>query len=257
MDLATVRDFAAKQLADAKKYSQKILFEEAQQKAIIRNKRASELRASISVDDDFASLDVGDGIAAWTAIAAIDLRRSTILADELGPRDTYLMTHTLLPTLAFVCEHMEGSVMNFRGDGLFASFGLKKLTDDDDDFPTERQQKAANSEAVACGVALIEATKEVVKPVLHDDGIYAELAVGVGVDCGSVVVTRVGWMNAQELTAYGSAVNHACKISDGLNRVKVSDEIRRVYPSGAGGRMEFRPAGDGHIADFPIPMLIR
>ncbi|MCD0462094.1 adenylate/guanylate cyclase domain-containing protein [Roseiconus lacunae] len=251
----TVKEFAAEQLAKAKVYARRIkIANSVQRKSLTANHR-DEIRASIADDPEFVSLNMGDGIGAWASIAAIDLRSSTKLADHHHPRETYLMTHTLLPTLAFVCEHSEGSVMNFRGDGLFASFGLKKLTDDDDEFPSETEQHNANRDAVSCGCALIEATCDAVQPVLEDEGIDLDLAVGVGVDCGPVVVTRVGWMSANELTAYGQAVNTACKLSDGVNRVKTSPRVKAKYPSGPGGKMQFVDVGDGFLADITVSML--
>lgn len=255
MDLLSVKEFAASQLAKAKAFARQIKIANAPLRKSLNANRSQEIRASIADDPEFATLDIGDGVGVWTSIAAIDLRGSTALADYCNPRETYLMTHTLLPTLAFVCEHSGGSVMNFRGDGLFASFGLKKLTEDDDALPTDAQQQIANREAVSCGCALVQATLDAVQPVLEDDGIEVRLAVGVGVDCGFAVVTRVGWMNANELTAYGSPVNHACKLSDGINTVKTSRKVKSIYPSGPGGKMEFSQIGNDFVADISVPLL--
>lgn len=259
MDLLSVKKFAAEQLAKAKSFSESIKLAEMVKRKSIAANQSREIRASIADDPEFVSLEIGDGVGAWTSIAAVDLRGSTILADSLGPRDTYLMTHTLLPTLAHVCEHMDGSVVNLRGDGLFASFGLRKLrcSGSKDHLPDEGEMHTANRDAVVCGLALIEATKEAVESVLYDDKIDVDLAVGVGIDCGSVVVTRVGWMTAQELTAYGSPVNHACKISDGTNRVRVSAKVESLYPCGPGGKMQLSFDGEDYVAESPSKMLRR
>jgi class 3 adenylate cyclase len=95
------------------------------------------------------------------------------------------------------------------------------------------------------------------EPVLDDDGIDVDLSVGVGIDCGAIVVTRVGWMTAQELTAYGSAVNHACKLSDQVNQVSISRKVMGLYPSGPGGKMQFDNAGSYYRASAPLNMLPR
>jgi len=257
MDLLSVRAFAAKQLEKAKDYSRTIKFAEERQRKSITANRSQEIRASIADDPELASLNIGDGIGAWASIASVDLRRSTALADSLGPRNTYLMTHVLLPTLAYVCEHMHGMVMNFRGDGLFASFGLQKLRSDESQRPDKSYIHTANMHAVVCGLALVEATKDAVEPVLSKENIEVDLSVGVGVDCGSVVVTRVGWMNAQELTAYGSPVNYACKLSDQVNQVRVSDRVASDYPSSPEGTMRFADMGDGCTASSASKMLFQ
>lgn len=258
MDLQTVRDFALTQLENAKEFSRRIIVENSTvQRKAMRAKRSNEIWASIADDPEFDSLCIGDGIGAWTSIAAIDLRGSTDLAESIGARNTYLMTHTLLPTLAYVCEQLGGHVMNLRGDGLFASFGLKKLSEYDDEPPSDEKIEKANGKAVGCGLALLQATNEAVQPVLNDEGIDVDLSVGVGVDCGNVIVTRVGWRTAQELTAYGPPVNRACKISDGDNLVRVSRNVQRKFPCGPDGTLEFDLDGDAYVASFPTPMLDR
>lgn len=260
MNLTYVYSFALEQLEKAKNFSHTIKFAEQRiQKSMTAN-RSEEIRidASISDDPEFASLNIGDGVGAWATIAAVDLRGSTRLADTLSPRETYLMAHTLLPTLAHVCEKKGGSVMNFRGDGLFASFGLKKhRVEDVKTDPNRSHIEESNSHAVVCGLALVEATTEAVQPALETENIFVDLQVGVGVDCGHVVVTRVGWMTAQELTAYGSAVNHACKLSTGENKVLLSRNVNEQYPSGEGGTMQLNYTGDGYQAYSPNKMLRR
>lgn len=258
MDIVDVKEFAQEQLQRAKAFAREIQFKEAAfVKQFVLN-RSAEVRASLADDPEFDRLPVGAGIAAWTAIAAIDLRESTALADILGPRDTYLLTHTLLPTLAHVCKNMDGCVMNFRGDGLFASFGLHKLKNSGiGAVPTHPQMEQSKRDAVACGLALIEATTDAVQVVLQDDDIDANLAVGVGVDCGEVVVTRVGWMTANELTAYGRPVNRACKLSTGKNELYVSDNIVSDYPTGPKGTIRFSRQTDGYSVTANTEFLRR
>jgi len=260
LNLNAVRLFALMQLEKAKSFSHTIKFAEQRSQKSLTANRSEEIRvdASIADDPEFASLAIGDGVGAWTTIAAVDLRGSTSLADNLTPRETYLMAHTLLPTLAHVCEKKGGSVMNFRGDGLFASFGLKKhRIEDIKADPSTKHIEESNSNAVVCGLALVEATIEAVQPALETEDIFVDLQVGVGVDCGHVVITRVGWMTAQELTAYGSAVNHACKLSTGQNEVLLSPNVHEQYPSSEGGTMQLRYRDGGYQASSPNKMLRR
>ncbi len=260
MLLSDVKRFARKQLREAKEFAKTIKLAEASRRKSLTANRAEQIiaEASIADDSEFASLAIGDGVGAWASIAAVDLRGSTRLADELTPRQTYLMVHTLLPTLAYVCEHSSGSVMNFRGDGLFAAFGLEKLYVHSSEEPDEEHIEDANMNAVVCGLRLIEATRDAVSPVLNEEeGLDLDLSVGVGVDCGHIVVTRIGWTTAAELTGYGSAVNHACKLSTCRNKVSLSNEVKSEYPSGETGMMQIRWSEGGYIASHPKPQLQR
>ena len=252
-----VQSFASEQLERAKGFAKVIRFshnKEARSKMLANE--AWDIRASIEDDPDFASLSVSDGISAWSSILSVDLRDSTKLADQVSARDMYLMIHTLLPTLAYVCEKSSGEVMNFRGDGLFAGFGLKKITDAASE-PTKEQKFDANRQAVVCGLNLIDAVSQGVEVVLSDDGINVDLHAGVGIDCGQVTVTRVGWMSAGELTAYGSCVNRACKLADARDQVIVSSRVTELYPSSVGGKLRFsNNGGEGYTAQCDTSLLI-
>lgn len=256
VNLQDVKAFANGQLERAKLFATKIQFQkEAVQKSLILNE-AFSIRASIGDDPDFAGLELGDGVAVWTSILSVDLRDSTKLADQIPPRDMYLMVHTLLPTLAYVCERSDGDVMNFRGDGLFAGFGLTKMSSLGTG-PSRDQKLAANMQAVICGLRLIQAVRDAVEVVLSDDGIEVDLHAGVGIDCGHATVTRVGWLTAGELTAYGSCVNEACHLSNARDRVIVSPKVKELYPSGVGGGMDLNIVmGDGYAAAYGQSLLV-
>jgi len=252
-----VQAFASSQLERAKGFAETIRFSNNQKSMneTLTNE-AWAIRASIEDDPDFASLSVSDGISAWASILSVDLRDSTKLADQISARHMYLMIHTLLPTLAYVCEKSSGDVMNFRGDGLFAGFGLKKITDAASE-PSGEQKLDANRRAVVCGLNLIEAVSQGVEVVLSNEGIEVDLHAGVGIDCGHVTVTRVGWMSAGELTAYGSCVNQACKLSDSRDQVIVSPRVTDLYPASVGGRLRFSDnGGEGFAAQCDISLLI-
>lgn len=167
MRLDDVKKFAERQLKLASEFSRQISFvANAMEKraTILEHRDAVRAEVHISDDPEFESLDIGNGVGAWASIAAVDLRGSTRLADTLAPRDMYLLAHTLLPTLAHICQQSGGTVMNFRGDGLFASFGLKKhYAGDDRPEPETSEMEEANKKAVVCGLALVEATTDAVR----------------------------------------------------------------------------------------------
>lgn len=257
VNLEEVKAFASQQLERAKGFATAIRFsldKEARSKMLTNE--SLEIRASIEDDPEFSSLAISDGISAWTSILSVDLRDSTKLADQVSAHNMYLMIHTLLPTLAYICEKSSGEVMNFRGDGLFAGFGIKKITDAASE-PSSEQKLEANKQAVVCGLNLIDAVSNGVEVVLKDDGIDVDLHAGVGIDCGHATVTRVGWMSAGELTAYGSCVNRACKLSNARDQVIVSSRVTELYPSSVGGQLRFLAnGGEGYAAHSDTSLLI-
>ena len=184
---------------------------------------------SLSDDVDFQSLPHAGGIGAWAAVVSVDLRGSTRLADSLGPRDTFRMMHTLLPTLAHCFQRMGGQNLNLRGDGMLTGFGLTKILRDED-LPEPRQIDSFNNDAISAGIKAINCVKDAVEPVIRSGGILADLNVGVGIVCGRITVTRIGWKSTEELTAYGGAVNRASHLSGGHNKVRVSERVQQSIP---------------------------
>lgn len=255
ISLLDVRSFANEQLQNAKEFAGKIQFI---QKSITNEgwtKEAGTIRASLWDDKELGDLQVGDGISAWASILSVDLRESTKLAHLVSPKEMYLAVHTLLPTLAFVCRKTGGKVMNFRGDGLLAAFGVKKILGEDDQ-PETSQKEQANLSAVLAGYRLLESVANAVQTVLADDGISIDLHCGVGIDCGVVTLTHVGWKSAKELTAYGACVNDACHLSTGKDIVVVSENVVSRYPySGDEGKLSFVPRENGFLASCEIEAL--
>jgi len=197
--------------------------------------RLDEKLAKAMVKDmpPFRRLTLGGCDSTWAAILFVDLRRSTHRAQQIGARRTFLTMHALLPALAHATSESGGCIVGFRGDGLFAAFGL-------DDHAAGRtiDESAAVSDACRCGQWMIEATEHVVTPALQRRGCPGGLHIGVGVDCGTVIVTRIGLHFAEEVTAYGDAVNYASKLA-GLaeDAVLVSEAADTRFPTNPGGKV--------------------
>jgi class 3 adenylate cyclase len=228
--------------------SLKDLFEFAQQRFNTAEVAATELfesfaeqyqRKQLSLVANiprFRALPVGYGVQVWAAILFVDLRSSSRLADLHGPKITYLTMHTFLPTVARLVVECGGRLVGFRGDGLFGAFGV----DDDGKNPDGMNEGKEVRKAVRCGKAMLEATEEVVARILKDNGLPQDLRIGVGIAAGKVVVTSIGLREAFEVTAYGSAVNHAAHLSGRNGDVMITANARRIYPKGKGGTMGFR-----------------
>lgn len=217
----------------------------------------SEKLAKAMVKDlpRFRQFSLGDGASAWGAILFVDLRNSTKRAQTVGPKKTYLTMHALLPALAYSVEEYGGYTVGFRGDGLFAIFGMNESGYN----PNGYDQGRVIADACSCGKFMIEAIEKVVNPALDERDCSGNLRIGVGVDSGTIVVTRIGFRYADEVTAYGDAVNSAskiCSVSD--SNVIVSEEVNRLFPSSKEGKVQEKHV-PGHPSYreivFPSPLL--
>jgi len=198
------------------------------------------------------ALRLGWATKAWCGILFVDLRGSTERARLLGPAKTYITMHALLPALAHVVADSSGYIVGFRGDGLFACFGI----DDRGENPAEMDKEAKENavrDAGCCGATMVEAVGDVINPLLNEYDNSGDLVLGLGLDAGEVVFTKIGLHNAHEVTAYGDAVNNASKLaSKSKGSVRTSPGIVRLYPTGPNGQVtaDITPEGD-YLLNFP------
>lgn len=203
----------------------------------------------------FRSFALGGGASAWAAVLFVDLRNSTNRAKSIGARKTYLTMHALLPALAYTVDAYGGYTVGFRGDGLFAAFGMN-----DEGFnEAGYNQGQIVAQASSCGQWMIEAVAKVINPALNARDCNGNLRIGVGIDSGTIVVTRIGFRYADEVTAYGDPVNSAAKISDvSDNKVIVSEQVDRLFPKSDTGTVKLKTVvghPDYREIEFPTPLI--
>ncbi len=142
------------------------------------------------------------------AILVADMRGSTQLAKDYEAEEIFILMQCLIPLLAFVASSCDGEVVGLRGDGVIAAFGFGETT-----------WRQFVNRAYEAGMMMIEATRDILAPFLVGEKLVPPNAVGLSVDGGSVTITKIGFGDAVEVTAYGDAVNQAaksCKGSDSL-----------------------------------------
>jgi hypothetical protein len=208
-----------------------------------------------SVED----LDHFWGLKAWSALLSFDLRKSSELAIDMTPRDMYAIIHTYLTTMLAIIKNAEGIVVGLRGDGAIASFGWVEVGEGKPPVK-EEQAKHAIGRACDCGDAMVKAMALVVNPVLKKGGIkskvksFGKLKMGVGIDVGNIVATKIGLGEAHEFTAYGTAVNNCCKRSFGNDEVILTKRAKDVFPKKSGGKTMFHrhaTKDDSFILHYP------
>ncbi|MEO7736392.1 MAG: hypothetical protein ABIY55_35870 [Kofleriaceae bacterium] len=82
---------------------------------------------------------------------------------------------------------------------------------------------------------MVEAVTKVVNPALEERDCAGNLHIGI--DIRTVVVTKIGVLYADEVTAYGDAVSAVAKISNASdNNVIVSERSINSFPRAAVAR---------------------
>lgn len=257
-----IEAFAAQKLQEARRGSAGIPFAileqyQAVEKSAGSTRMSASARGSITDLPEYKVLEHSTGRAAWAVVLAVDLRQSSWRAIHHGAENTFLTMHTYLPTMARLVKDAEGQVIGMRGDGLFAGFGVTTLTGSNSEVAPAVGSKAAQS-GVRCGKAMIEAIEDIINPLLKSEGMPDGLQIGVGVDVGNVVITRIGLETANEVTAYGPPINRVCKslTSNLLNCIRVADKVKDLFPSSKGGRVTFKPSPPGFEVVYPSDMYM-
>jgi class 3 adenylate cyclase/CHASE2 domain-containing sensor protein len=127
-----------------------------------------------------------------------DLRGFTALTSRLSPNEVIEVINRYFEHMVEVIARYRGVVNEFLGDGILVFFGAPLQAEDD----AER--------AVACAIemqnALVKVNEE--QRNLH----LPELAMGIGINTGEVVVGNIGSERRAAYGAVGSAINIAYRI---------------------------------------------
>ncbi len=170
------------------------------------------------------------------AVLFVDMRSSTKRAQTIGPEKTFLTMHAYIPALLEVIKFYNGKVVDIMGDGIMAFFGGKK---------SNIAKVMAVKKAGLCGKDMLRVVDKVVNKILYEEEIQWSIDIGVGVDYGNVIVTKIGIQEFYDVKAFGDCVNKASKYSNGCNQVKVSKQVKEIWPSSEGGKMKFIPSDGG------------
>ncbi len=127
-----------------------------------------------------------------------DLRGFSSMVAQLPPQTVVDITNRYLARMIAILTQYRGTVDEFQGDGILAFFGAPLQADDD----PER--------AVACALAMQSAMTEV-NAEQRRLGL-PELAMGIGINTGEVIVGNIGSEQRTKYGAMGSAINTAYRI---------------------------------------------
>lgn len=167
------------------------------------------------------------------SILTADLRGFSHLTETLAPTDVVTLLNTHLAIMSEVIEDQGGVVDDFAGDGILALFGAPIARGDEEE------------RAVTCAIRMQHALGRV--NARNAERGLPDVAMGIGIASGEVIVGNIGSDRRSEYTAIGSAVNLAARIesySSGgeiwiadetwseVQTVARVDRSREVHPKG-------------------------
>ena len=132
------------------------------------------------------------------SILMSDLRGFTALSTRLSSDDLINMLNHYFESMATVIQRYRGTVIEFLGDGIFVVFGA----------PQDLPDHAAA--AVSCAVDMQNAMDEVNK--WNRTHGFPELAMGIGIHSGTVVVGNIGSDRKMKYGCMGETVNLAGRL---------------------------------------------
>lgn len=206
----------------------------------LKSLRSIELRESVEMsaisdvipgynasDLDFGSYD-GDNYT----VLFVDMRGSTERALKYGAKKTFLTMHIYLSALLAVINHYKGHVIDIMGDGIMVFFGGRR------DEARNIYKFNAIQNAGLCGLDMIKITNKVINKLIEDNKLGSVIQIGIGIDFGSVVITKIGISNFFDVKAFGDCINIASKFaSKGSQTILVTKTIKDEWPKGANGRI--------------------
>ena len=131
-------------------------------------------------------------------ILMADLRGFTSLSERLPAEDVVAMINIYLETMTEIIQKYQGTIDEFIGDGILVIFGAPILRPDD---PLR---------AVACAVEMQLAMTSVNDR--NRQAGYPEVALGIGINTGEVVIGNIGSKKRIKYAVVGRAVNLTARI---------------------------------------------
>jgi len=156
-----------------------------------------------------------------------DIRKSTDIINGVnGTEDMFMIFYAYSALVANIVDKYKGTSTEFLGDGVLCLF----------DVDSGRDNALRN--ALNASRELFEARVGILNPALM---VYSvpQISFGIGIDYGPTIVTRFGDKTDNDLKAFGKCVYNVSRLCKGENVALISEEAQAVWPSSAGGTLEF------------------
>ena len=146
---------------------------------------------------DVPELDSG-GVEKAMAVMFLDLRDFTQLSQSRLPYDVVFILNEFFAAAGSAIHTHEGWIDKFMGDGLLAIFGQRHGVE----AGCRQALRAARAIDLALDAVNAKLGTEIAKP----------LRVGMGIHAGPMLIGRIGYGEAVDLTVVGNAVNVASRL---------------------------------------------
>jgi adenylate cyclase len=167
------------------------------------------------------------------AVLMADLRGFTAITEGLAPEHVLAVLNNFLELMTGVLMRWNGTIDEILGDAILAMFGA----------PIQRPDDAAR--AVACAVDMQLAMERV--NVWNRDRGFPELAMGIGINTGAVVVGNIGSERRAKYGVVGRNVNLAARIESCTvgGQIMISESTRAKCGDllRVDGRLQVSPKG--------------
>jgi len=187
-----------------------------------------------------ASADIAEanshGAELSLAVMFVDMRDFTKLSENRLPFDVVFILNEFFDVVGRAIGDRGGRIDKFLGDGLLAIFGES----DGLDAGCRQALAAARDIDIALDRVNVELANELGR--VNDGERPRSLRVGIGIDCGSLVVGRIGYGEMSDMTVIGQPVNIASRLESlskelGVQVVvsrKVAEKAKWTPPDDAG-----------------------
>lgn len=176
------------------------------------------------------------------AVLFVDMRNSTLRAQQVGAEKTFLTMHIYLTALLEVVKKHHGKVIDIMGDGLMVFWGGRKAREEENEI-----NRFAVQNAGLCGRDMLIILEKVINPIIEHETLGNRVSVGIGVTFDSVIVTKIGIADSYDVKAFGDCINTASHYaSDVTNKVKVSKKVKELWPKGPNGTIHFTSVNGGN-----------
>ena len=177
-------------------------------------------------------------------IMMADLRGFTSLSEKLPPETVLSIVNNFLTVMTEVLYQHNGTINEILGDAILAMFGA----------PIQRPDDGAR--AVACAIAMQLAMAEVNH--WNAEHGYPDIAMGIGINTGEVVVGNIGSERRSKYGAVGQSVNLTARVESFTvgGQILISESTRQACGDVLAGRWrapsdaQGRQRADHHLRDW-------
>jgi len=175
------------------------LLKSCDEKDFIRETFGSYLSDEVVAEilTSYKGVKLGGEMREMTVLVS-DLLRFTATTESMEPPQIVNIINRYLERMIDIIVRHEGTIDEFTGDGILAVFGAPRL------LPNHTRQ------AVACAFEMQESMKELNKG--NSRLSLPQLEMGIGINCGELVVGNIGSEKRKKYGAVGSPINVAFRI---------------------------------------------